>query len=116
VTRSRTRNQWSLQSNEAMRSDRLAEKNQMGGGIQDGLQPVLQLARDTSIVDNNGWPAVKGMCPFWQPSFIYFSIYCSLYSLLWINKHTHMLSLTAQMMYMLLLVHLSDLFKIIELK
>jgi len=28
-----------------MRSDRLAE-NQTGGGIQDGLQPVLQLAGD----------------------------------------------------------------------
>jgi len=29
-----------------MRSDRLAEKNQTGGGIQDRLQLVLQLARN----------------------------------------------------------------------
>ena len=24
------------------------------------------------VVDNNRWPAVMGMCPFWQPSFIHF--------------------------------------------
>ena len=23
------------------------------------------------VVDNDGWPAVWGMCPFWQPFFIY---------------------------------------------
>jgi len=40
-------NQWSSRSNGVMRSDRLAEKNQTGGGIQDGLQP--QLARPPEI-------------------------------------------------------------------
>jgi len=46
VTRSGTLNQWSSRSNGVMRSDRLAEKT--GGGIQDGLQLVLQLAGDSS--------------------------------------------------------------------